>query len=389
MWARAVLAGAALLAACARAWPVGALCAKREAAGGARYAAFLSAGTGQPALLEGAWGARGKLRGCWVRREPRAIRAFLASCARRPPAAPAPALRRDVAALWRRRAACAEPATHRGTRRMRRGWTVPGTLWCGAGDSAGNSSELGLFRGPDRCCREHDRCGAQIAALQFNFGIRNYRPHTVSHCDCDAAFRRCLRALNDTISDLIGVTFFDLLEVPCFVLRRAEQCVRWHWWGGCERYEVVPVATMVRQSPYGTAAPAAVGSNTCAAEPGAVGAAERCEAAPGSAAGGRSGECRMRDGGGGSRGRALRSDDRCLPSGLGRLCRAYRHLDRCEHRIAPREAKYGLRNGGARTLFHCNCTRRCAEPPLLAESIAVRCFVLEPQPECGAERPSG
>lgn len=63
--------------------------------------------------------------------------------------------------------------------------------------------------------------------------------------------------------------------------------------------------------------------------------------------------------GGASPGRALRSDRRSLPSGLGRLCRAYRHLDRCEHRIAPREAKYGLRNGGARTLFHCNCTRRC------------------------------
>lgn len=63
--------------------------------------------------------------------------------------------------------------------------------------------------------------------------------------------------------------------------------------------------------------------------------------------------------GGASPGRALRSDHRSLPSGLGRLCRAYRHLDRCEHRIAPREAKYGLRNGGARTLFHCNCTRRC------------------------------
>lgn len=30
-----------------------------------------------------------------------------------------------------------------------------------------------------------------------------------------------------------------------------------------------------------------------------------------------------------------------------------------------------------------------AEPPLLAERIAARCFVLEPQAECGAERRSG
>lgn len=53
------------------------------------------------------------------------------------------------------------------------------------------------------------------------------------------------------------------------------------------------MATMVRQSPYGTAAPAAVGSSACGAQPGAVGAAERCEAVPASAAGGRRGECRM------------------------------------------------------------------------------------------------
>uniref|UniRef100_A0A8V0ZLU1 phospholipase A2 n=1 Tax=Gallus gallus TaxID=9031 RepID=A0A8V0ZLU1_CHICK len=350
-------AQAALLAACARAWPGGAVCAHRVvAAGGARYAAFLSAGPGPPALVEGAWGGRGKLRGCWARRDPRVLRAFLAACARRPSAAPAPALRRDVAALWRRRAACAEPAPHRGSRRRRRGWTVPGTLWCGAGDSAGNSSELGLFRDPDRCCREHDRCGAQIAALQFNFGIRNYRPHTVSHCDCDAAFRRCLRALNDTISDLIGVTFFDLLEVPCFVLRRAEQCVRWHWWGGGTRWCRWP--RWCGRAPTAPWPLRPSGALRAARSPepserrSGVRPSRRAPRADGGVSAGWGP-------GGASPGRALRSDHRSLPSGLGRLCRAYRHLDRCEHRIAPREAKYGLRNGGARTLFHCNCTRRC------------------------------
>ncbi|NXL53283.1 PA2G3 phospholipase, partial [Podilymbus podiceps] len=134
----------------------------------------------------------------------------------------------------------------------------------------------GLFRGPDRCCREHDQCSAQITALQFNYGIRNYRLHTVSHCDCDARFaggqagwrdapgacraahwprlprrfRQCLLALNDTVSNIIGITFFNLLEVPCFVLEESEECVRWHWWGGCEQYGVVPLARMVQQSQY-------------------------------------------------------------------------------------------------------------------------------------------
>ncbi|NWV65147.1 PA2G3 phospholipase, partial [Malurus elegans] len=137
-------------------------------------------------------------------------------------------------------------------------------------------ASAGLFRGPDRCCREHDHCWAQISALQFNYGIRNYRLHTVSHCDCDARwawgrgagdseghrggspssllparrFRRCLLAVNDTVSNIIGVTFFNLLEVPCFVLEESEECVQWHWWGGCKNYGVVPLARMVQQSQY-------------------------------------------------------------------------------------------------------------------------------------------
>lgn len=49
-----------------------------------------------------------------------------------------------------------------------------------------------------------------------------------------------------------------------------------------------------------------------------------------------------------------------LSSGPGRLCRSYKHLDKCQHQIAPCEVKYQLHNKGTRTLFHCNCTRRCA-----------------------------
>ncbi|NWT79776.1 PA2G3 phospholipase, partial [Lanius ludovicianus] len=69
-------------------------------------------------------------------------------------------------------------------------------------------------------------------------------------------FRRCLLAINDTVSNIIGVTFFNLLEVPCFVLEESEECVQWHWWGGCERYGVVPLATMVQQSQYHPSLPA-------------------------------------------------------------------------------------------------------------------------------------
>ncbi|XP_029820783.1 group 3 secretory phospholipase A2 [Manacus vitellinus] len=112
------------------------------------------------------------------------------------------------------------------------------------------------------------QCWAQITALQFNYGIRNYRLHTVSHCDCDARFRHCLLAINDTVSNIIGVTFFNLLEVPCFVLEESEECIQWHWWGGCKRYGVVPLARMVQQSQYYPSLPAEERGSSAAQPPG-------------------------------------------------------------------------------------------------------------------------
>uniref|UniRef100_A0A8B9SZ09 phospholipase A2 n=1 Tax=Anas platyrhynchos TaxID=8839 RepID=A0A8B9SZ09_ANAPL len=417
MWARTALACAAVLAS-ARAWPGGAVCAQRVAAapgtgaGGARYVAFLSLGPGPPALVESSWAGRGRLLACWARRDPRLVRAFRAACARRPPGAPGAALRRELGALWRRRAACTDPEP-RGERRRRRrrGWTVPGTLWCGAGDSAGNATELGVFRGPDRCCREHDQCEAQITALQFNYGIRNYRLHTVSHCDCDARFRRCLLALNDTISNIIGVTFFNLLEVPCFVLEDSEECVQWHWWGGCERYGVVPLARMVQQKQYGHGLPVDGSDSDRGRKPSG---ARRKHPRQGLGRGpglhrarrpvttqqvqdtGASSPASARDEAEPTAGLGLVwSLWMCsLSSGPGKMCRCYKRLDKCEHQIAPHEMKYQLHNADNRTLFHCNCTRRLArslrrakgfhevQAAVLADHVAAACFVLEPLTNC-------
>ncbi|KAM3936477.1 group 3 secretory phospholipase A2 [Leptodactylus fuscus] len=105
-------------------------------------------------------------------------------------------------------------------------------------------SHLGIFPGADRCCREHDHCFPQIQAFEFQYGIRNYRLHTISHCDCDQRFRQCLHALNDTISTLVGIMFFNILEMPCFSLREEEQCVDWYWWGGCKNNGTVPKADL-------------------------------------------------------------------------------------------------------------------------------------------------
>ncbi|KAL9834067.1 group 3 secretory phospholipase A2 isoform 2-T2 [Geothlypis trichas] len=444
MWARAVV-GCVALCACARAWLGGSVCAREAAgAGGARYVAFLSAGTATgPALVESVWAAPGRLRACWARRDPRLARAFLADCAQRPPAAPGAALRGALSALWWRRAACTDPVPPGPQRRRRRGWTLPGTLWCGAGNSAGNWSELGLFRGPDQCCREHDQCWAQITALQFNYGIRNYRLHTVSHCDCDTRFRQCLLAINDTVSNIIGVTFFNLLEVPCFVLEESEECIQWHWWGGCERYGVVPLARMVQQNQYHPSLPAEERGSPTVQPPGkgrnfsrtgrkrfrqelrakpGRGQARRPKTAqqpqgPGTPASARDkAELTTRhpavqwglepgrttastvsgqDLVGPEQGAGISAHPRCgslgpspataqcgatpvsavkgrRQQGPGRGCRCTKHLGKCEHQIASHEVRYQLHNVDSRTLFHCNCTRRCEsrrKRPLLARCL--------------------
>uniref|UniRef100_A0A8B9UWE7 Phospholipase A2-like central domain-containing protein n=1 Tax=Anas zonorhyncha TaxID=75864 RepID=A0A8B9UWE7_9AVES len=222
-----------------------------------------------------------------------------------------------------------------------RGWTVPGTLWCGAGDSAGNATELGtgvgtapsglgsgsgsggVFRGPDRCCREHDQCEAQITALQFNYGIRNYRLHTVSHCDCDA---RCAGASPGSCRDPVGVVgavgAAPLTPCPKPAGARRKRPRQGLGRGPGLRRARRPVTTQQVQD-TGASSPVSARDE---AEPTAGRAAPWGELEPG------------------------------LPTAV--MCRCYKRLDKCEHQIAPHEMKYQLHNADNRTLFHCNCTRR-------------------------------
>lgn len=45
-------------------------------------------------------------------------------------------------------------------------------------------------------------------------------------------FQQCLQSQGDSIADIVGVAFFNVLEIPCFVLEKQEACVSWYWWGG-------------------------------------------------------------------------------------------------------------------------------------------------------------
>lgn len=336
---------------------------------------------------------------------------------------PGPALRRALAALQRQRGAC-PPAGVREKRaagqqppREKRGWTVPGTLWCGFGDSAGSSMELGVFRGPDLCCREHDHCPQTISPFQYNYGLQNYRFHTISHCDCDARFRQCLQSQRDSVSDLVGVAFFNVLETPCFVLEEQEACVAWYWWGGCRTYGSIPLARLQPKTLYNASwsSPDVAGTPSAPSPaPSQPSRKQRPWKWPPQQRGGPQLP-------GKSNAAALQAPEtsprpelaptarlgvpppghRGPPGGLHpqvarQACRSFRHLDRCEHQIGPRETKFQLLNAARGPLFHCNCTRRLARslrlhsPPagasMLWELLGTTCFRLAPPLDCAESR---
>ncbi|CAI9585683.1 unnamed protein product [Staurois parvus] len=126
--------------------------------------------------------------------------------------------------------------------RVKRGFTYPGTLWCGAGNNAEKESDLGEHRETDSCCRTHDHCEHVIHPLTSNYGHWNLRWHTISHCQCDNKFKDCLRKVNDTASRVVGQAFFNVIKVQCFDLAYKEQCAKRSWYGWCEKYVNITVA---------------------------------------------------------------------------------------------------------------------------------------------------
>ncbi|XP_044053183.1 group 3 secretory phospholipase A2-like isoform X2 [Siniperca chuatsi] len=139
-----------------------------------------------------------------------------------------------------------------GKARRKRTWIFPGTLWCGTGSKAVGYEQLGMFESADRCCREHDHCLHVIPAFTVNYGTFNPKFFTVSHCDCDQRFRQCLLGVNDTISNMVGYSFFNILQVPCFELKQQKQCMVMHWGGTCKVAKEVPYAVFKSPLPYNT-----------------------------------------------------------------------------------------------------------------------------------------
>nr|XP_020446196.1 group 3 secretory phospholipase A2-like isoform X2 [Monopterus albus] len=139
-----------------------------------------------------------------------------------------------------------------GKARKKRAWTLPGTLWCGKGSKAVGYEQLGMFENADRCCREHDHCPHIIHAFTVNYGVFNPNFYVVSHCDCDQRFRQCLLDMNDTISHMVGYSFFSILRIPCFELKQQRRCTEMYWWGTCKTAKKAPYAIFKSPLPYNT-----------------------------------------------------------------------------------------------------------------------------------------
>uniref|UniRef100_I3KDQ7 phospholipase A2 n=1 Tax=Oreochromis niloticus TaxID=8128 RepID=I3KDQ7_ORENI len=243
-------------------------------------------------------------------------------------------------------------------KRVKRGFIVPGTLWCGSGNKAPSYSDLGVFSETDRCCREHDQCKHTILSFHSEFGIFNSNIFTMSHCDCDNKFRSCLVEANDGIADVVGYTFFNLLKMHCFTFSHRLQCTQRNWFGiesihlpsqhlgrigklnisvifssfvftcRCKEtkmalYAEVHSPTLYESKPTDESMNSSVINSTTPAQ-----LLENI------------------------------TDHFCRCFSTAMSCGIYKDIDECRDKIPPQHEKYGFHNQEPKTLYHCNCTVR-------------------------------
>nr|AHG99397.1 group III secreted phospholipase A2-3A2 [Cyprinus carpio] len=298
--------------------------------------------------------------------------------------------------------------------RSKRAWMIPGTLWCGSGHKAMAFGELGVFEDTDKCCREHDHCKDTIASFSYDHGVFNTNIFTLSHCDCDNRFRRCLLGVNDTMSNLVGYGYFNMLKMRCFEFSQRMQRAKRTWWGMCELYELAQYAVVKDAANYTDTLPEdmetletsfhqviTLGQNQViknteesltiqdprsnSEEPGPVSTSPEPSV---------------------TTLQSRKSEASVLPTdapkitdrpqkGKFEMCELYRDLDSCHLQIPALQEKFSLRNPGMRTLYHCNCTARLVQKilskeldetdpvhSLLMDFISQSCFTLQQSENC-------
>lgn len=290
--------------------------------------------------------------------------------------------------------------------RFRRGLIVPGTLWCGSGNKAPSYSDLGVFSETDKCCREHDHCQDTILSFHSKFGVFNRNIFTMSHCDCDNRFHHCLKDAQDSISNVVGFTFFNLLKIHCFKLTHRLQCSERNWFGMCKESKMSLYAEVHAPSLYVTDSADAndTSLNTTMSTPvhntqpllnattesnPSTHSTHTLLITPTSVTTPVTRITTLLP---------SKSPNQTLPlpdtNITGKWCAIYKYLDECKNRILPLQRKYGLRNNESRTMYHCNCTDRLfqslAAYPVLTQAqtfllnfVSHTCFALQ---DCKADQ---
>ncbi|XP_061887874.1 group 3 secretory phospholipase A2 isoform X8 [Entelurus aequoreus] len=208
------------------------------------------------------WSREGALLACAWSDDAAAVRKHVLACAReslhRPfDGALIEAVRaRGDACVSLRGTRTTEPEV-KGHLRVKRGFIVPGTLWCGSGNKAQSYEHLGVFSDTDSCCRQHDQCQHAILSFHSRFGVFNSNIFTMSHCDCDNKFRRCLLEARDSMAAVVGYTFFNVLNMHCFHLSHRLQCAQRNWFGTCKESKMALYAEVHPPTPYQSSDPTA------------------------------------------------------------------------------------------------------------------------------------
>ncbi|XP_030598635.1 group 3 secretory phospholipase A2 [Archocentrus centrarchus] len=299
---------------------------------------------------------------------------------------------------------------------------VPGTLWCGSGNKAPSYSDLGVFSDTDHCCREHDQCQHTILSFHSEFGIFNSNIFTMSHCDCDNKFRSCLEEANDSISDVVGYTFFNLLKMHCFTFSHRLQCTQRNWFGMCKETKMALYAEVHSPILYKSTSPTDDSMNSSVIN--STTSAELLESSTSNlqihsittaastlptpfasmtpltntttSTGSNTTERPA-----GSVPDRRDNLENILPTknptvaGAGpeitetqMSCGIYKDIDTCRDKILPQHEKYGIHNLEPKTLYHCNCTIRLFQTlskqrqltkvqALLVENVSHSCFLLQ------------
>ncbi|XP_054613502.1 group 3 secretory phospholipase A2 isoform X2 [Dunckerocampus dactyliophorus] len=325
--------------------------------GGGVHVTFVSSAPAPARLYHSAWSRERALLACAWTDGAEAVREHVSACERERHQLLRPPPRALVEAVLSRADACVSPRVSRwspevkGHQRVKRGFIVPGTLWCGSGNKAPSYDDLGVFSDTDSCCREHDQCKHTILSFHSQFGVFNSNIFTMSHCDCDSKFRHCLQEAKDGMADVVGYTFFNLLSMHCFSLSHRLQCAQRNWFGMCKESKMALYAEVhpptLYQSTSATAPSVNISNVSLLMED--MPSAMMSLTTPPSASRLPAVSFPAPDN------TSRRQADLLGQNGS---CSAFKILDECREKIPPKMTRFGLFNSESKTVYHCSCTSR-------------------------------